>query len=457
MTQNIAARSPGGRRFGIFPMVVAAVAIWQFEQAPAARPVQFQRSQAVPAILPDPAKVLSILEASSDAQIAALSRPHSLRPDAVRDSSANWVSAAFYTGLTRLARVSKKPEYIRFLRNVADHYNYALPGAWTPKSMINADDQAVGELYEELYARTGQAGMLMPLRQRLDYTVPYLAAEPAPKRLVWWWCDALFMAPPVMARMSALTGDPTYLRAMDVQWWRTYERLWDSKEHLYFRDERFVSLRSVNGKKIFWSRGVGWVVGGYARVLESMPANFPARARYIATFKQMTARLAELQQADGLWTASLLDPQTLPGPETSGSAFNIYAMAWGVNHGLLDRKTYLPIVLRGWAGLEANILPNGLLGHVQRTGDQPVPAAAGDTGLYGTGALLLAGLEVMKLSQPPTALPLREPTRDLQPRERFDPQPLPESATADQRREYLRRNAERQAMQDLAYDPDVEK
>jgi rhamnogalacturonyl hydrolase YesR len=407
--------------------------------------------------VPDRAAVLALIERTTLAQIEALeARPLKLRTDSVRDPTANWVSAAFYTSAARLARISDRPEILRFLRRAADHYNYALPGAWTPRNMINADDQAVGELYQELYARTGQAGMLMPLKQRLDYTLPFLTATPAPKRLVWWWCDALYMAPPVLARMSVLTGDPAYLRAMDVQWWRTYDRLWDPEERLYFRDERFIARRSAAGRKIFWSRGIGWVVGGHVRVLEAMPADFPSRPRYIATLRAMLERLVELQRPDGLWTASLLDPEALPGPETSGSAFILHAMAWGINHGLLDRVKYQPVVLKGWAGLTANIQPNGLLGHVQRTGDQPVPTAAEDTGLYGTGALVLAGLEVMELSRPVTGLPLAEPARDLPPREAFVRAPLPDIATPEQRREYERSALERKATQDLAYDPEVD-
>jgi rhamnogalacturonyl hydrolase YesR len=63
------------------------------------------------------------------------------------------------------------------------------------------------------------------------------AMTPTPKKRVWWWSDSLFMAPPVHARMSAITGDPKYLRAMDAQWWRTYARLRDPKEHIFYRDD----------------------------------------------------------------------------------------------------------------------------------------------------------------------------------------------------------------------------
>lgn len=410
-----------------------------------------------PARVPDPRAVLAVLDYTALAQIVALeARPHGVRTNAVKDATANWVSAAFYTGAARLSRTSTQPELNRYLVQVAEHYNYALPGASTPKKIINADDQAIGELYEEFYARSGQPGTLMPLRQRLDYTLASLAAEPAPKRLVWWWCDALFMAPPVFARMSALTGDAAYIKAMDTQWWRTFDRLWDPAEGLYYRDERFITRRSEKGKKIFWSRGMGWVVAGAARVLDTMPADFPSRPRYISSLQTMLARLAQLQQPDGLWTASLLDPEGLPGPETSGSAFIVYAMAWGINHGVLDRKTYLPHVLRGWSALTARIQPNGLLGHVQRTGDQPVPTVAEDTGLYGTGALLLAGTEIMHLGEPVSALPIAEPARNLQRPAAYTPQPLPASATADERREYVRRNAEREATEALAYDPETD-
>jgi hypothetical protein len=144
--------------------------------------------------------------------------------------------------------------------------------------MLNADEWAIGDLYEELHARRKQPGVIMPLRQRLDWGLPHLTRQPIPEHLVWWWSDALFMAPPVLARMSAQTGDKTYLDAMDKQWWRTFARLYSPDDSLYFRDERFIERRDDKGRKLFWSRGNGWVMAGMARVLESMPADYGSRA-----------------------------------------------------------------------------------------------------------------------------------------------------------------------------------
>lgn len=409
--------------------------------------------------VPDHASVLNIVERSALAEIARIqaseANPSPTGARSMRFVS-SWVPATFYVGAARLARISDNPQIYDFLQSRAQRFQYALRGPGTPAALLNADDQAIGDLYQELFARRGLPGTLMPLKQRLDFTAPYLTKSPAPKRLVWWWSDSLFMAPPVFARMSALTGDPNYLRAMDVQWWRTYDRLFDRSEGLFFRDERFLTRRSATGRKIFWSRGNGWAIAGLARVLESMPASFPSRPRYEQLFRQMAARLIRLQHPDGLWRTSLLDGGAYPEPETSGTAFFTYALSFGINHGLLDRAVYQPHALRGWNALNRYLLPNGVLGQVQRAGDQPVATKLDDTALYGSGAFILAGLEVANLGQPVTALPLPEPARDANILVEHDIGPNRPATTPEQEIENRRRDAERQSMIDLAYDPETD-
>jgi len=408
--------------------------------------------------LPAPDAVLAVLNRANAAQIKAMrAEPIPLTTGgAVREISSNWVSATYYVGATRLARVTQDKETLKFLTDAAEHYNYALRGAKSPKAMLNADEMAIGELYEELYARRKQEGVIMPLRQRLDWALPHLTRQPIPEHLVWWWCDALFMAPPVLARMSVLTGDSKYLKAMDTQWWRTFARLYDPDEGLYYRDERFIERRDEKGRKLFWSRGNGWVMGGMARVLESMPADYIQRPRYVTIFQTMAKRVVGLQRADGLWPSSLLQPDRFPEAETSGSAFFVYALAWGINHGILDRATYQPAVVKGWKALEGQVLPNGMLGAVQKTGDQPVTTAPDDIGPYGAGAFLLAGLEVMNLGKPTTALPLAEPAPDAA---AFVAATSPVPAvprTVRGPEEEARHATEMKAVAALAYDPLIE-
>ena len=203
--------------------------------------------------LPSREAVLTVLNRANSAQMKAMrAEPIPLTTGgAVREISSNWVSATYYVGAARLARVTQDKETLKFLTDAAEHYNYALRGAKSGKAMLNADEMAIGDLYEELYARRRQEGVIMPLRQRLDWALPHLTRQPIPEHLVWWWSDALFMAPPVLARMSALTGDAKYLKAMDTQWWRTFARLYDPDESLYYRDERFIERRDEQGRKLF--------------------------------------------------------------------------------------------------------------------------------------------------------------------------------------------------------------
>ncbi|WP_295168875.1 glycoside hydrolase family 88 protein [uncultured Brevundimonas sp.] len=407
--------------------------------------------------VPSRESTMAAVEYVASSQIAAMAaEPLALSTGSnLTQMSSNWVAATFYVGASRLARVSDDARTLRFLSAVADHYNYSVRGARSGKTMLNADDIAIGDLYEELYARRGQEGVLMPLRQRLDWHVPYLARAEDTPALVWWWADALYMAPPVFARMTAITGDPKYLNAADKEWRRTAARLWVEDEKLFLRDERFKdeNHHDADGDRIYWSRANGWVMGGLVRWLESVPTDFAGRGFYVDLFQKMAGRIAGLQQEDGLWRASLLDPEAYPEAETSGSVFYVYALAWGINHGLLDRDTYLPHVLKGWAGLNRHVLANGLVGAAQKTGDQPVSTDPEDVGLYASGTYILAGLEVASLNDPVRSLPLAEPTRDTAEVIAATTPVPPAPVTVVGAEEIRRRDAEIRATSALSYDP----
>lgn len=288
----------------------------------------------------------------------------------------------------------------------------------------DANDQLCGQVYLELYEATGDAGRLVPLRRDVDamLALPY----PRPGRPVrkprrkrdpkwrnsrlgwdgtgWHWCDALFMAPPVLARLAAVTGEQKYAAYLHRAWWDTAANLYDTDEHLWFRDGSFAELEHREGKKIFWARGNGWVMGGLVRVLQYLPADDPARPRYERMLRDMAAALVQRRSPDGFWRTDLRRPNAFPHPETSGTGLFCYALAWGVNRGLLNRETYGPVVERAWAALASSLNEKGRLLHVQPPHYEPSPGPytdqrARDTEKeYGTGAFILAGLEVAKLS-----------------------------------------------------------
>jgi unsaturated rhamnogalacturonyl hydrolase len=320
----------------------------------------------------------------------------------------DWTQGAYYAGMMALASISDNPKYHDAMMDMARK------NQWKPSTNLvyHADNCCVLQTYLELYLQHRDPQMLEPAKQRcdqimatppknendLDFTKPNAREK-------WVWCDALFMSPPVWTRLFAATGDKKYLDFMNERWWRTSDHLYDKQEHLYYRDDRFLTKREANGKKVFWSRGNGWVMGGLARVLQYMPADYPDRPRYVAQFKEMAARLVKLQGEDGLWRASLLDPGSFPAPESSGSGFILYGLAWGVNQKLLARRDYEPAIRKAWQGLVRCVDANGRLGFVQPIGANPATLNASDTEVYGVGAFLLAGSEIYHFAGTPGRSP----------------------------------------------------
>ena len=172
--------------------------------------------------------------------------------------------------------------------------------------------------------------------------------------------------------------------------------MFDNDENMYYRDAKYVfpNHKSVNGKKDFWARGDGWVLAGLAKVLKDLPAEYEHRQFFIDKYKKMAKAVAAVQQPEGYWTRSMLDPEYAPGPETSGTAFFMYGFMWGINNGYLDEASYLPVVRKAWKYLsETALQKDGTVGYVQPIGEKAIPGQildAHSTANFGVGAFLLA-------------------------------------------------------------------
>ncbi len=312
----------------------------------------------------------------------------------------DWTNGAFYAGVFAAWETTGSPKLLKAMKKMG-----TLNG-WKPGPRLHhADDHVICQTYIDLYRVEKDTAMIGPFIRTLDRFQKTPFPVKGIERITWWWCDALFMAPPALVKLGVTMNNPAYLALNDRLFRETWEMLYDKEEHLYARDLNYkwnepgiTTLKESNGEKIFWSRGNGWVMGGLARVLEELPQDYPQRGFYEKNFTEMAARIITLQQPDGLWRASLLDPGAFPGGEASGSGFYCYALAWGINNGLLDRETYLPVVNKAWAGLNSLIQPDGRVGWVQPIGADPRKNFSADSWeVYGTGAFLLAGSEVIKL------------------------------------------------------------
>ncbi len=342
----------------------------------------------------------------ADWQLAHMGQVTASRKTNETENPRSWEQAVFWVGMTALADAGAPPR-IRAAILAKGRANNWEPGHRT----YFADDHVISQSY--LWAATkggvGDAARA-PTRKVFDKVIN----EPAVTTLAfavppegygateclkrWCWCDALFMAPPAFVELSKQVGDDRYRTFAMQEWWATTDFLFDPVEHLYYRDSRFFERRDAKGRKMFWSRGNGWVFGGIARTLPGLAEGSADRKRLEALFLEMAAKLRELQKPDGYWPPSLLAPEDSP-PETSGTGFFTYGLAWGINAGLLPRDQYEPVVRKGWAALNKAIQPDGRLGWVQQVSDRPESVAATDTQYYGVGAFLLAATAVAELDR----------------------------------------------------------
>jgi len=302
----------------------------------------------------------------------------------------DWTFAALYAGFTAVPDAANGKTYRDAMLEMSKGFQWQLG----PR-LAHADDHAIGQTYLDLYFPHPDPAMIAPTRERMDAV---MQLKNDPEKPLWWWCDALFMAPPVLAKLARATGDRKYLDFMDHDWWITSNLLYSPDDHLFYRDKSFFGAHEANGSKVFWARGNGWVFAGLARVLAEMPADYPSRPRYVAQFREMADKIASLQGPDGLWRAGLLDQADYKLPENSGSAFFAYGLAYGINSGILDRKKYQPVVEKAWQGLLSHVYEDGRLGCIQPVGAAPGAFTSTSSYVYGVGAYLLAGSEIYRLA-----------------------------------------------------------
>ncbi|MGF1777316.1 glycoside hydrolase family 88/105 protein [Vibrio nomapromontoriensis] len=308
----------------------------------------------------------------------------------------DWERGVFWSCTSAAWKATDDNEYLEGVLDYALHTGFR-----TGPNARFADDHICCQAYIDVYPTVDQIEALEPTIKALDIMVD----EPAPGRKDWWWCDALFMAPPSFAALSQQTGDERYLNYMHTAYWDSVNHLLDPETGLFYRDHRYIpdgkggELRESNGEKVFWSRGIGWVLASVPRLMERMPEDFHGREQYLAMYKDLAAEVIKYQQADGFWRTSLLDPESFPAPESSATSLFCYGLAWGINNGLLDRETYMPVVEKAWAALQPCIHENGMMGWVQLPAFNPRDVKFEHNIDYGAGAFMLAASQVAILSE----------------------------------------------------------
>ena len=305
----------------------------------------------------------------------------------------DWERGVFWSGVATAWHATGNEAY---LDGLAD---YTLNTGFRAGPLINfADDQVCIQAYLDIYKTLKCPDAIQYSEKALE---SMLQANIVGHEL-WWWADALFMAAPTMSAFAAQSQQSIYWECMDKYWWDAVEYLYDKESGLYYRDKRYMpaplgdNIRELNGEKVFWARGIGWILAAIPRLLKYLPIEHPSRKKYLEMFCSLAEKIIEYQFDDGLWRTSLLDPVQFPEPESSATSLFCYAFSWGINENVLNERFKMS-ALAAWQGLCNCVNEEGRLGFVQLPAYNPRKVQEQHNIDYGTGVLLLAGSEMLHM------------------------------------------------------------
>ena len=324
-----------------------------------------------------------------------------------------WDNAAYHTGNMEVYKLLQDKQMLNYSICWAEHNKWK--GATEPNSakwkykqygegqdyVLFGDWQICFQTYIDLYNLAPSKKKVARAKEVMGYEADSKAND------YWWWADALYMVMPVMTKMYKLTGDEKYLDKLYANICYSDSIMLDKETGLYFRDGKYVypKHKTASGQKDFWARGDGWVLAGLAKVLQDMPKTYKHQPFFVEKFVNLAQAVKKLQQPEGHWTRSMMDPHQAPGYETSGTAFFCYGILWGVNNGYLAKKEFDPVIAKAWDYLSTVAMqPNGKVGYVQPIGERAIPGQKVDANSeanFGVGAFLLAACEYYRYLQAP--------------------------------------------------------
>lgn len=298
-----------------------------------------------------------------------------------------WNLGVLHTGMMAHHRVTAEAAALAYTEAFGDFNNWTLS-----TTGVIPDRLVAGYAWLEVNAVAPEAVKIANTRTSVQSQSGSLSG--------YNFVDAIFMGLMTFVRMGQIDVNQSLRDSAFAKWQNIHTTLalYDTSEHLYYRDANFIGDLSPNGQKVLWSRGNGWAFAGLARILTDLPLDDPHRDAYIATFREMAASLLARQRTDGFWNSNLDDPDHFGGPETSGTALFVAGLAWGIRNGLLSGATYRPAALHGWQAIAGTaVQADGRVGYVQATGLAPAASTLTSSTDFGVGVVLLAGSEIYRL------------------------------------------------------------
>ena len=164
-----------------------------------------------------------------------------------------------------------------------------------------------------------------------------------------YWIDDVWMIGALQVQAFRATQKPSYLQRAARQINAYLEKLQQPNGLFHHGPEA----------PFFWGRGNGWVAAGLAELISELPPEHPLYDSINQGYQKMMAALLQYQADDGMWRQLIDYPDAWK--ESSGTAMFAFAMAVGVERGLLEKSQYQPAVDKAWQALQKRVTADGQL------------------------------------------------------------------------------------------------
>jgi rhamnogalacturonyl hydrolase YesR len=276
-----------------------------------------------------------------------LNRPDFMMYKTEHATAVHYAEVCTAFGAARLAGLFSDEEILRLL---SLRYMKVLEDSIV-NTANHVDANVYGILPLELFIQTRDSVFY---RQGIELAIDQWK-DPLPDGLTnqtRYWIDDIWMIGSLQIQAYRVSGDQSFLDKAALETVAYLEKL-QQPNGLFFHGEN---------APFYWGRGNGWVAAGLAEVISELPKNHPLYPRLENGYKRMMKALLGYQCEDGMWR-QLIDNDT-SWKESSCTGMFAYAIAVGVNRGILPRKNYKKACQNAWMALTDYISDEGLVRNV---------------------------------------------------------------------------------------------
>jgi len=279
-------------------------------------------------------------------EIGALLARNLLQRDSMLygDEALHYSEAAAAVGALRFAAATGDD---RLLQRLVERYESLLDDSSPLVSRRpHVDLNVIGIVPLQIAIQTGDPGQLAQGLSFADSQWQDPLADGL-TRQTRWWIDDLYMVGMLQMQAYRATGDVRYADRAARQLAAYLPRLQQANGLFHHGPDA----------PVLWGRGNGWVAAAMAEVLSDLPLDNAHRSSVLRHYRSMMAALLVYQDAGGMWRQIIDDESAWF--ESSATAMFAYAMAVGLERGLLTDERYASATDRAWTALAGLIDPDG--------------------------------------------------------------------------------------------------